>query len=240
MGRRRSHHSGNSGNGSGSATDLMTCLIGCLILVFIGILLMVFIAQSLIKISDTTNAKIITVTPSMVDGFREDRAFPQGNIAKEPTYLDVRREKVVIHPNNIVVEQRDLFVSKRPQKKGELNYDFTPDGDLDRLTRNIQDNATGEYVVMLVRPGAADISKRISDLLRQRGIDVGRELYASDRLVEHVSKTREYYRLKREAEKKSTTFDHLKAGEDASLMNEPGAQQPPPAPAPDPNPTPSP
>ena len=72
--------------------------------------------------------------------------------------------------HNIVVEQRDLFVSKRPQKKGELNYDFMPDGDLDRLTRNIQDNATGEYVVMLVRPGAADISKRISDLLRQRGI----------------------------------------------------------------------
>jgi len=211
----------------------MTCLIGCLILVFIGILLMVFIAQSLIKISDTTNAKIITVTPSLVDGFREDRAFPLGNVAKEPTYLDVRREKVVIHPNNIIVEQRDLFVSKRATKKGELNYDFTPDGDLDRLTRNIQENATGEYVVMLVRPGAADISKRISDLLRARGIDVGRELYSSDRLVEHVSKTREYYRLKRESDKKNEKFDRLKAGEDAAATLEPGEPPPaPPSPAP--------
>lgn len=239
MGRRRSH-SGNSGNGSSSATDLMTCLIGCLILVFIGILLMVFIAQSLIKISDTTNAKIITVTPSMVDGFREDRAFPQGNIAKEPTYLDVRRDKVVIHPNNIVVEQRDLFVSRRAAKKGELNFDFTPDGDLDRLTRNIQENATGEYVVMLVRPGAADISKKISEVLRARQIDVGRELYSSDRLVEHVSKTREYYRLKREAEKNNTTFDHLDAGEHAAAVKEPGGPSPapvepaPPAPSPSP------
>jgi hypothetical protein len=226
---RRRHHSVTAGGESGSATDLMTCLIGCLILVFIGILLMVFIAQALIKINDTDNAKIVTVTPSNVDGFREDRAFPQGNIQKEPTYLDVHRDSVYIHPNNIRVQQRDVFVSRQPQKRGDLNYDFYPDGELDRLTRLIQENASGEYIVMLVRPGAAKIAERMSTLLKAKGIDVGRELYSTDRKVDHVSKTREYYRLKREAEKADKHFDHVGAGEQADKVND---ASPAPAPAP--------
>lgn len=217
---KRRHHTVTAGGESGSATDLMTCLIGCLILVFIGILLMVFIAQALIKINDTDNAKIVTVTPSNVDGFREDRAFPQGNIVKEPTYLDVHRDSVYIHPNNIRVQQRDVFVSRQPQKRGDLNYDFFPDGELDRLTRLIQENASGEYIVMLVRPGAAKIAERMSSLLKAKGIDVGRELYSTDRKVDHVSKTREYYRLKREAEKADKQFDHVIAGEQADKVQD--------------------
>ncbi len=233
---RRRHHTVTAGGESGSATDLMTCLIGCLILVFIGILLMVFIAQALIKINDTDNAKIVTVTPSNVDGFREDRAFPQGNIQKEPTYLDVHRDSVYIHPNNIRVNQRDVFIARQPQKRGDLNYDFYPDGELDRLSRLIQDDAAGEYIVMLVRPGAAKIAERIAALLKAKGIDVGRELYSTDRKVDHVSKTREYYRLKREAEKADQVFDRVAAGEKADEAGADTPEAPPPTDPPAPQP----
>ena len=176
----------------------MTCLIGCLMLVFIGILLVVFITQSLITLSSPTNARPLTPVDSGGAGFFETRAFPRGNTTLEPVYLDVHRDQVVIFPEAIAIQQRDVFASKPRSQTDGLEFGFVPGGSLDVLAARIEQATSGQYVVMLVRPGAADMSKKLAAVLKERGIDIGREFLARRTEVDRDAtlRTREYFRAK--------------------------------------------
>ncbi len=188
----------SAGPASSSATDLMTCLIGCLMLVFIGILLVVFITQSLITLSTPTNARPLTPVDSGGAGFFETRAFPRGNTTLEPVYLDVHRDQVVIFPEAITIPQRDVFSAKPRSQTDGLDFGFVPGGSLDVLAARIEQATSGQYVVMLVRPGAADMSKKLAAVLKERGIDIGREFLARRTEVDRDAtlRTREYFRAK--------------------------------------------
>jgi len=177
-----------SENGS-SATDIMTALIGCLILILLGILLIILVAQSLIMITDPEKSQIVSVVPSNVHGFPEDKAFPKGNTEKEPTYVDVRRDRVEIHrpeyASPLVVSHRELHRAGNP---------------LEEVINIIVENASAEYVVFLVRPDGAKLARTLRAGVKEKRIDVGWELFDSKRIVDHVSATA---KLKREiAEKK--------------------------------------
>ena len=101
----------------GSGTDIMTSLIGCLILILLGILVIIFVSQVLVIITEPDNKDILSVVESKVDGFRESKAFPHGNRFKEPTYVDVYQNKVVIHPGDIEVPQRELYQKQNRLKR---------------------------------------------------------------------------------------------------------------------------
>ena len=51
---------------------------------------------------------------------------------------------------------------------------------------------------MLIRPGAADMSKKLAAVLKERGIDVGREFLARRTEVDRDAtlRTREYFSAK--------------------------------------------
>ena len=72
----------------GSGTDIMTSLIGCLILILLGILIMVFITETVMVIAEPDNKSVQSVVKSHVEGFPESKAFPHGNRFKE---ADARR-----------------------------------------------------------------------------------------------------------------------------------------------------
>ena len=176
----------------------MTCLIGCLMLVFIGILLMVFIAQTMITVSNPANASPIPPVHSGGAGFFEPRAFPRGNTTLEPVYLDVHRDRVVIYPDEITISQREVFGPKAQSRTSGLDYDFRPGGSLDLLAGNIAKAEPAQYVVMLVRPGAAEMSKKLDKVLTAHGIAIGREFVASRAPVDRDAtlRTREYFRTR--------------------------------------------
>jgi len=193
-----------TGDNGGSATDIMTALIGCLILILLGILVIVLVTQALIMITDPDKSQIVSVVPSNVDGFREDKAFPKGNTEKEPTYVDVRRDRVEIHRPEYAAP---LIVSHR-----ELRREGNP---LEEVINLVVENASTEYVVFLVRPDGAKLARNLRAGVKEKRIDVGWELFDSKREVNHVSATA---KLKREiAEKKRL-----------EMMNQGGASPTPP------------
>ena len=181
MGQRRRKSGGMSvgGTGGNSATDIMTSLIGVMILVLIGILLTTVITQAVVVLADPNSKDVVTVLESQVDGFPEEKAFPLGNDKKDPIYLEVWKDRVIIHPkvkDSDVVTQRDLR---------------NKDNELARKVEEVAANAGDFYFVLVVRPGAAQLARQLRDVMRNKGVDVGVDLFDSKRKLEHVSKTTE-------------------------------------------------
>jgi hypothetical protein len=181
MGKRRK----TKGDDRGSGTDIMTSLIGCLILILLGILIIIFVAQVLVVITEPDNKDIVSVVESRVDGFRESKAFPDGNLVKEPTYIDVHQNMVVIHPGQTEIPQRELFLPKNR---------------LTDILDEIRNDAENQYVILLVRPRAAKLQRYLRDqVISQYNLDIGIELFESARPVEHVSSTRKLLQAQNEA-----------------------------------------
>ena len=199
--------------GGGSGTDIMTSLIGCLILILLGILMIVFVSQVLVMITEPDNKEILSVVESKVDGFRESKAFPDGNLFREPTYIDVHQNKIVIHPGEEVVTQRELY-----QKQ---NAFF-------KLLDEIKGNHQNESIILLVRPRAAGLKRYLQQIVKEDyKLDLGVELYESAREVEHVSSTRELLKKQQADAAKKTKEARALGGK--ALKNDPAPEEPKPA-----------
>lgn len=210
--RKKKEFSAGGGTGGSSATDIMTSLIGVMILVLIGILLTTTITQAVVVLADPNQKDVVTVLQSQVDGFPEERAFPHGNDKKQPIYLEVVKDKVIIHPGKAEVSQRELRDPKNlvAQKIDEA-----------------ASNADDYYFVLVIRPGAALLGRQLRTEIRKRGLDVGVDLFDTARKLEHVSKTEEARKQIIEARKKTNNPNFGKAtGKPA-----PPASTPSPAPA---------
>ncbi len=183
MGKKRKASAASAGGGS-SAMDIMTSLIGCLILILLGILVIVLVSQIMVALADPDNKQVSSVVESQVDGFRESDAFPEGNVYKEPLYVDVHPDKVVVYPYDAEFSQRRII------------FETT---DYDTMLEVVASRPDKEYVLFLVRPQAS----RVYNLLRRRiealnrtlrdassQIDMGMELYESDREVDVGMTTR--------------------------------------------------
>ena len=184
MGKKRKPSAAPSSNGT-SAGDIMTSLIGCLIFILLGIMIMVLVSQVLVAMADPDGKEVISVVESHVDGFRESEAFPEGNIFKEPLYVDVHPDKVVVYPYDAEFSQRSII------------FETT---DYDTMLEVVASRPDKEYVLFLVRPQAS----RVYNLLRRRieafnreirgtanQIEMGMELFESDRKVDAGMTTRQ-------------------------------------------------
>jgi hypothetical protein len=185
MGRRRKFKEMNiGGSGGTTASDIMTSLIGVMILVLIGILLTTIITQAIVVIADPNTKDVVSVLTSEVDGFPESKAFPHGNKDVEPVYVEVFRDHILIHPKNLVLTQRDLAL------KGNLLA-----LEIDRVASD----AVKSYFVLMVRPGGAQVARALRTEIRKRGVEVGVDLLESTRQMTHVSQTTEARRKMMEA-----------------------------------------
>lgn len=200
----------------GSATDIMTALIGCLILILLGILVIVLVSQALIIITDPDHSQIVSVVDSKVDGFRETKAFPNGNTEKEPVYVDVHRDRVEIHRypyDPQVIRQRELMVPGNP---------------FDKILDQVAEDAANRYVVFLIRPNASQLGRQLREgVSKKGGIDIGVELFRSDQIVDHVSASA----ILREEEKKNRLEKMKGEGGGSPASNPPSAtsSEPPPS-----------
>ncbi|MFH0880154.1 MAG: hypothetical protein V2A34_10620 [Lentisphaerota bacterium] len=159
--------------GRGIQTDFSSFM--CIILMLIGVLMLIMIINVLTIIANPENIKITSIITSSI--YTKERGeeegmspFPFGNKQKNPAYVDVYRDHMVIYPGDEVVTLRDL----------ELEGNA-----FERLLIDVDSRKTEEYIVLLARPRSANIVRRLRKVIRDRDIDVGVELFETDREVSY-------------------------------------------------------
>jgi len=159
----------------GGAMDFSSFM--CVILMLIGILMILLVSNILSIMSNPENVQISSVIHSAmyVPGGPQElegqiSIFPKfANKSKEPTYVDVYRDRFVIYPDEAVVQG------------GEMER---PGNAFEKLLSRIVERKDREYIILLVRPRSATMFRRLRTAIKDRGVDVGYELYETGRPVE--------------------------------------------------------
>lgn len=154
----------------------------CVILMLIGAMVIILISNVVIIISNPENIRITSIirTVGVYTGMDADEMggpapFPYGNRIKEPLYVDVNRNHLIIYPGGEIVSMRDL------EKEGNA---------FERLLDQVESNREEQYIILLARPGTANIIHRLKVVVRDRDIDLGCELYEAERPVDYDSAAR--------------------------------------------------
>lgn len=149
-----------------------------ILIMTIGALVVLLVSNTLVIISNPENTTVTSVvTSSLVgDGGESGHGsspFPMGNRHKEPRYIDVHPDRIYLFPGEVVVPSREL------ERRGSA---------LESFLEEIQENSELEYVVLLVRPHAGEVYRRLSRSVRDRGIDLGTELFEAGRSVNYEAR----------------------------------------------------
>ena len=143
----------------------------------IGCMVVILVSNVIIIISNPDNTRITSIVKSAIyEEGKEDEAkpFPLGNTSKEPAYIDVRRDRLIIYPSESIVPVRDL------QLEGNA---------FEKLLDRLSTNKANEYVILLLRPGSVVVSRQLQKTIVQRGIALGYELFEQDRDVNYEQAT---------------------------------------------------
>ncbi len=143
-----------------------------IVLMLIGVLMMMLVSNVLTIISNPENIKIgALVTGSVYGENDEDAEFipPKfQNMKQDPIYVDVEPTRLIIYPEKKVIEERDLVFEGNEFEK------FLDDVERVKSVR---------YVVLLLRPGSATFQRKLRQIMRGRGVDVGFEPWDAGREI---------------------------------------------------------
>lgn len=146
-----------------------------ILIMTIGALIILLVSNTLIILSNPEQTVITSVVRSAIwmDGGTESEGgepFPFGNVLKEPAYIDVYADRIIIYPGDEVLPIRDL---ERPGNAFE------------QLLDQIGRRRDSEYIVLLIRPGSVSVSRHLQRAIEDRGIDMGWELFEMGRSVDY-------------------------------------------------------
>ncbi len=151
-----------------------------ILIMTIGALVVLLVSNTVIIMVNPENTAITSiitsslwVPPPIGDGSEGGTPFPRGNMMKEPLYIDVHPDRIILYPGAEVLPVREL--ERR-------------DNALERFLERLHENRHEEYVVLLVRPRAALVSRRIAKAVRDRDIDLGAELFEDGRAVDYEAR----------------------------------------------------
>ena len=160
----------------GAKLDLSSFM--CITLMLIGCLVTILVSNIMIVSANPDNISVTTVIRAhgFVDGSEEGSAadlFPYGNRTKEPLYIDVYRDHLVIYPKAEVMTIRDLEQEGNPFEK---------------MITAVEVEREKQYIVLLVRPRSSIVARRLKKSIRDRGIDIGYELYEEGRPIQYEAR----------------------------------------------------
>jgi hypothetical protein len=136
----------------------------CIILMLTGCLVTIMVANIMIISANPDN-----VTITSVIGLTD---FKGGNVQKDANYIDVYRDKLI------------LFFDKGMRSEEVPLGDLEIRGNkLEEFIANVYGVRETEYIVMLVRPHSAAITRRLRNAIQNRGIDIGMELFELNKEV---------------------------------------------------------
>ena len=135
-----------------------------IVLMLIGVLMMMLVSNVLTIISNPENIKIGALVTGSVYG-EEDEAdsfIPPKfqNMKQDPIYVDVEPTRLIIHPEGKVIEARDLVFEGN---------------DFELFLDDVERVKSVRYIILLLRPGSATFQRKLRQVIRDRGIDVGFE-----------------------------------------------------------------
>jgi hypothetical protein len=159
----------------GATTDFSSFM--CVILMLIGVLMLMLIINVITIISNPENVQISSLIKGALYAETGELDEDQGlmlvpkfeNKSKEPNYIDVYRDQIVIYPEQRIVPVVDL---ERPGNAFE------------RLLTAVALKKDERYIVLLARPHSARVLRRLRTAIHDREVDIGFELYEEGRSVE--------------------------------------------------------
>jgi hypothetical protein len=101
-----------------------------------------------------------------------------GNKQKEPMYVEINKDRLIIYPDKTIVRMQDLEKGSNPFEKLLL---FLEKPDVSAST----------YVILALRPGSARAARRVQQMISARGIDVGVELFDATEALDVRSGSRQ-------------------------------------------------
>lgn len=143
-----------------------------IVLMLIGVLMMMLVSNVLTIISNPENIKIgALVTGSVYGENDEDATFipPKfQNMRQDPIYVDVEPTRLIIYPEKRVIEARDLLFEGN---------------DFEKFLDDVERVKSVRYVVLLLRPGSATFQRKLRQVIRDHGVDVGFEPWDAGREI---------------------------------------------------------
>ncbi len=143
-----------------------------IVLMLIGVLMMMLVSNVLTIISNPENIKIgALVTGSVYGENDEDATFipPKfQNMRQDPIYVDVEPTRLIIYPEKRVIEARDLMFEGN---------------DFEKFLDDVERVKSVRYVVLLLRPGSATFQRKLRQVIRDHGVDVGFEPWDAGREI---------------------------------------------------------
>lgn len=160
--------------------DIMTAAIGCLVLVLISCLMLVLITSVSMSFGDPDNMDVaggeeFSLTRYVQTDYEVDNPFPQGNRTLSPNYIDIHPDKLVFYPSRDILQLHDLDEpdNRFLQELHAMQHD--------------QDLKTNSYIILLIRPRTAKIANFLRASIKREGLQLGYELWPSDRVVDFRS-----------------------------------------------------
>jgi hypothetical protein len=143
-----------------------------IVMMLIGVLVIIMISNVLTIISNPENIKIgAVVTGAVYDEDDEDKQFipPKFlNMRQDPIYIDVEPNQMIIVREQKVITARDLMLEGN---------------EFEKFLDEVEVQKDQRYLVLLLRPGSAVFQRRLRQVIRDRGIDVGFEPWDTGRPV---------------------------------------------------------
>jgi hypothetical protein len=143
-----------------------------IVLMLIGVLVIMLVSNVLTIISNPENIKIgALVSGTVYEEEDENEQFipPKfQNMRQDPIYVDVEPDRIIIHPEKKEIAARDLMFEGN---------------DFERFLDDVEKVKSVRYIVLLLRPGSATVQRRLRQVIRDRGIDVGFEPWEAGREI---------------------------------------------------------
>lgn len=133
----------------------------CVILMLTGCLVTIMISNVVVISANPENVQITSILPSTGAGAEKEIYDPKGNVIKNPWYVEVWRDRLIIHPGSVEVALREL-------ESRENRFE--------RFLRKIEAVKHREYIVLLVRENAGSVARKLKKVIRDRQIDTGMDL----------------------------------------------------------------
>lgn len=138
----------------------------CVILMLTGCLVTIMISNIVIISANPENVQITSIIPQGMDPAIDTAVEDShGNIVKSPWYLEVRRDRLIVHPGEEVIQLHEL---EEKDNKFEL------------FLRRVEAKKERQYIVLLVREHAATIARKLKKVILDRKIDIGVDLLYRD------------------------------------------------------------
>lgn len=141
-----------------------------IVLMLIGVLVIMLVSNVLTIISNPENIKIgALVTGTVYEDEDKDKQFipPKfQNMRQDPIYVDVEPGKIIIYPEKREIAARDLMFEGN---------------DFEKFLDDVERVKSVRYIVLLLRPGSAVFQRRLRQVIRDRGIDLGFEPWEAER-----------------------------------------------------------